>query len=65
MDAHTLERAFFPFFTTKATGTGLGLALCERLVQAQGGTILLRSSPGEKTEVAVRLPCAEREVPRS
>jgi two-component system, NtrC family, sensor histidine kinase HydH len=65
MDADTLERAFFPFFTTKATGTGLGLALCERLVQAQGGTILLRSSPGEKTEVAVRLPCAEREVPRS
>ena len=52
--------------TRERGGTGLGLALCERLVQAQGGTILLRSSPGEKTEVAVRLPrCPSKEVRRT
>jgi two-component system, NtrC family, sensor histidine kinase HydH len=56
MDAATLERAFIPFFTTKTTGTGLGLPLCERLVRAQGGEIRLHSVPGERTQVRVRLP---------
>lgn len=56
MDEATLERAFVPFYTTKEGGTGLGLALCERLIQAQGGTIELRSKPGEGTVVTVRLP---------
>ena len=37
MDDDTLSRAFVPFFTTKDQGVGLGLALCERLVRAQGG----------------------------
>jgi signal transduction histidine kinase len=58
MDDQTLERAFVPFFTTKERGGGLGLALCERLVRAQGGTIHLRSKPGEGTAVRIRLPAA-------
>jgi signal transduction histidine kinase len=56
MDDTTLERAFIPFYTTKEQGTGLGLALCERLIRAQGGTIQLRSRPGEGTIVLIRLP---------
>ena len=56
MDEETLERAFIPFYTTKDRGSGLGLALCERLVQAQGGTIELHSKPGEGTVVTLRLP---------
>ena len=52
----TLERAFIPFYTTKKEGTGLGLALCERLTRAQGGTIQLRSRPGEGASVLIRLP---------
>lgn len=52
----TLERAFIPFYTTKRHGTGLGLALCERLTRAQGGTIQLRSRPGQGTSVLIRLP---------
>jgi len=56
MSDTTLERAFIPFYTTKKQGTGLGLALCERLTRAQGGTIQLRSRPGEGTSVLIRLP---------
>jgi len=56
MNDTTLERAFIPFYTTKEQGTGLGLALCERLIRAQGGTIQLRSRPGEGTSVLIRLP---------
>ena len=56
MSDTTLERAFIPFYTTKERGTGLGLALCERLIRAQGGTIQLRSRTGEGTSVLIRLP---------
>jgi signal transduction histidine kinase len=56
MDAATLQRAFIPFFTTKPTGTGLGLPLCERLVRAQGGELHVHSAPGEGTQVRIRLP---------
>ena len=61
MDEETLERAFIPFYTTKDRGTGLGLALCERLLRTQGGWIELRSKPGEGTVVAIRIPTGEAE----
>jgi signal transduction histidine kinase len=57
MDEATLDRAFVPFFTTRENGTGLGLALCERVLRAQGGSIELRSRPGEGTVVQIRIPC--------
>ncbi len=56
MDEETLERAMVPFFTTKDRGSGLGLALCERLLGAQGGLIELRSRPWGGTVVLIRLP---------
>jgi signal transduction histidine kinase len=50
------SRIFSPFFTTKATGMGLGLAIATRVVlQARGG-IELASAPGEPTTFRVRLP---------
>jgi signal transduction histidine kinase len=58
MNEATLQRALVPFFTTKDRGSGLGLALCERLLGAQGGLIELRSQPGEGTVVLIRLPSA-------
>lgn len=54
----TLARAFELFFTTKPGGTGLGLALCERLVAAHGGTIALESVADAGTTVTVTLPGA-------
>ena len=56
MDARTRERAFDDFFTTKAQGSGLGLAFVNRVVQAHGGHVQLSSRPGHGTVVSVRLP---------
>jgi signal transduction histidine kinase len=56
----TLEgraRAFDRFWTAgPAHGTGLGLAVVRRLVEADGGTVSLRDSPGSGLEAIVRLP---------
>ena len=50
-----VDKIFQPFFTTKATGTGLGLAVVRRIVEGHGGTIDLgRISPG--AEFRLRLP---------
>jgi signal transduction histidine kinase len=51
-----LPRLFEPFFTTKPDGMGLGLPLCERLVEAAGGRILAASRPGAGTTLTIRLP---------
>ena len=62
MDEATLQRALVPFFTTKDAGSGLGLALCERLLGAQGGLIELRSRPWEGTVVLIRLRASRHET---
>lgn len=58
MDAETLERAFDPYFTTKNTGTGLGLPTSRSLIEALGGSFHLSSEPGSGTVVDVLLPAA-------
>jgi signal transduction histidine kinase len=50
------RRALEPFFTTKPTGSGLGLTLVHSLVQAREGRLDIRSTPGQGTRVTVRLP---------
>ena len=49
---------FEPFFTTKEVGegTGIGLALCHRLIEANGGKIKLFSQPGRGASFTIRLP---------
>ena len=56
MTREELEQARTPFFTTRAWGTGLGLALCDSIVEAHGGTMGLASVPGDGTRVTVVLP---------
>ena len=51
-----LEKVFLPYFTTREDGTGLGLPIARRAVEANGGRIDLRSRPGEGTKVDVVLP---------
>jgi signal transduction histidine kinase len=51
-----LARIFNPFFTTKEKGTGLGMAISKKIVEAHAGTIDVVSEPGRGTEFAVSLP---------
>ncbi len=53
-----LEHLTAPFFTTKAGGTGLGLGIVKRLVEAHGGELRITSSSDEGTTVTVLLPAA-------
>jgi signal transduction histidine kinase len=50
-------RIYEPFFTTKATGTGLGLPVVRRIVEGHGGELRLRTGPGG-TCFSMRLPIA-------
>lgn len=56
IDAKNLESIFNPFFTTKATGVGLGLAICSKIVDEHGGQITVESTPGEGSVFRVFLP---------
>ena len=50
------ERVFNPFFTTKDTGTGLGLALTHKIVEDHGGTVHFKSATGRGTTFRIVLP---------
>jgi signal transduction histidine kinase len=54
--AEALARAFEIFFSTKTGGTGIGLALCQRIMDEHGGTITLESSADCGTTVTIALP---------
>jgi two-component system NtrC family sensor kinase len=60
-------RIFEPFFTTKppGMGTGLGLSLCQGIIEGHGGTIRVTSQPGQGTVFRVELPVGEGPVTTS
>lgn len=58
MDDDTRKRVFEPYFTTKASGTGLGLAVVRQVVDRAGGLVRVESDPGRGTTFQVFLPRA-------
>jgi len=57
-------KVFDLYFTTKARGTGMGLAIVQRIVDEHGGRILLESQPGKGTTFEIILPVDVGDVPR-
>lgn len=53
------EKVFEPFFTTRSRGTGLGLPIARRVVEAHGGHIAIDAPPGGGTVVSVSLPATK------
>jgi nitrogen fixation/metabolism regulation signal transduction histidine kinase len=53
MDSETLEKIFVPFFTTKESGSGIGLSLSRQIIRIHNGNITCDSSPGNGTTVSM------------
>jgi signal transduction histidine kinase len=51
-----LPRVFDPFFTTRRTGTGIGLAISRNIIEGLGGRITVSSERNRGTEVRIELP---------
>lgn len=58
MDERTRQRMFQAFFSTRTTGSGLGLPTVKKIVEAHGGTITCDSEPGQGTRFQICLPVA-------
>lgn len=59
MAPDVLAKVGTPFFTTRAEGTGLGVAQCQRLIGSVGGRFKIESKQGEGTTVTIGLPIAQ------
>ena len=55
MPPDVVEHAFIPFYTTKPTGTGIGLSLCRQIILKHGGTISVDSEQGSGTTFTIKL----------
>ena len=58
IDPTLRPRLFEPFFSTKATGSGLGLALVKKIAEDHGGGVRLESETGQPTRMTLWLPVA-------
>ncbi|MEA2115841.1 MAG: ATP-binding protein [Thermodesulfobacteriota bacterium] len=56
IESEHMSQLFFPYFTTKKGGTGIGLAISQKIIVDHGGTIRVESEPGSGTTVFVELP---------
>jgi signal transduction histidine kinase len=62
ISAENLSRVFEPYFTTKTSGTGLGLLIVRRIVREHGGELSIESSEGKGLTLTIRLPHIDRRV---
>ena len=62
ISAENLSRVFEPYFTTKTSGTGLGLLIVRRIVREHGGEMSIESSEGKGLTLTIRLPYIDRRV---
>jgi signal transduction histidine kinase len=62
MAPENLSRVFEPYFTTKTSGTGLGLLIVRRIVREHGGELSIESSEGKGLTVTIRLPHVDRRI---
>ena len=62
ISAENLSRVFEPYFTTKTSGTGLGLLIVRRIVREHGGELSVESSEGKGLTLTIRLPHVDRRV---
>ena len=60
-DQDTQRRIFEPYFSTKVTGTGLGMAIAKRNIELNDGSISVRSTPGSGTTVTVTFLSGEKD----
>lgn len=60
--AEHISRIFEPYFTTKPSGSGLGLMIVRRIVRAHGGEVAIHSTEGKGVTVTLRFPRADRKV---
>lgn len=56
-----MKRIFQPFYTSKETGTGLGLVICKRIIESMDGKIELKSKLNEGTTIMIKLPIIQLE----
>jgi signal transduction histidine kinase len=57
-----MSNLFQPFFTTRKSGTGLGLLIVRRIIREHGGEIEIESRDSEGTKVTIYLPLAEKKM---
>jgi hypothetical protein len=55
------EKILTPFFTSKATGMGMGLSICQSIVRAHNGELSFNSQPGKGTTFYFTLPLQDKE----
>jgi two-component system, sporulation sensor kinase E len=62
MSAENLGRVFEPYFTTKASGSGLGLLIVRRILREHGGELSIESSEGKGVTLTIRLPFIDKRI---
>jgi len=62
MSPENLSHVFEPYFTTKASGSGLGLLIVRRIVREHGGELSIESNEGKGLTLTIRLPYIDRRV---